>query len=109
VDYSSILIAAFVVSSPPALQKNAGYETLTPTSKDSVLDDRSSSYAVDIPPPPLPPMETNPPFVKATAGNESILALERRQAELEARAAELDRREKEQQARMNSIQSTPKV
>ncbi|CAH8866162.1 unnamed protein product [Trichobilharzia szidati] len=83
------------------------YETLTPTSKDSALDDRSSSYAVDIPPPPLPQMELNPPYTKATAGNESILALERRQAELEARAAELDRREKEQQARMNSIQATP--
>lgn len=49
------------------------------------------------------------PYSKATAGggNESVLALERRQAELEARAAELDRREKEQQARVNTIHSGP--
>ncbi|VDP89738.1 unnamed protein product [Echinostoma caproni] len=38
---------------------------------------------------------------------DAILALERRQAELEARAAELDRREKEQQARMASYQAGP--
>lgn len=39
---------------------------------------------------------------------DTILALERRQAELEARAAELDRREKEQQARMASYQAGPR-
>ncbi|CAH8627602.1 unnamed protein product [Heterobilharzia americana] len=83
------------------------YETLTPDDKESIPDGGNTDYGFDIPPPPLPPMEVHPPFTKATAGNESILALERRQAELEARAAELDRREKEQQARMNSIQSTP--
>ncbi|KAH8856867.1 Secretory carrier-associated membrane protein isoform 4 [Schistosoma japonicum] len=85
------------------------YETLTSASNESSQDNRSKSNVFDIPPPPLPSMEVYPPFAKASSGigNESVLALERRQAELEARAAELDRREKEQQARMNAIHSAP--
>lgn len=85
------------------------YESLTPETNESSSDNRNKNYVFDIPPPPIPPTEMYSPYSKATAGggNESVLALERRQAELEARAAELDRREKEQQARVNTIHSGP--
>ncbi|VDO55390.1 unnamed protein product [Schistosoma margrebowiei] len=86
-----------------------GYESLAPETNESSSDNRNKNYVFDIPPPPIPPTEMYSPYSKATAGggNESVLALERRQAELEARAAELDRREKEQQARVNTIHSGP--
>ncbi|CAH8653974.1 unnamed protein product [Dicrocoelium dendriticum] len=54
----------------------------------------------------VPPPAQLPPFsATSMLNNDAILALERRQAELEARAAELDRKEKEQHARLAAYQA----
>jgi hypothetical protein len=89
--------------SEPEPPKNYGSgAAILPTGHDDVLEEKKPTVGFV----PSGDQTKIGSTMQPMMNTDAILALERRQAELEARAAELDRREKEQEARMASYQTS---